>query len=68
MSQHSPNTPQTPLLGGGILLWFGILPYSARVPHLPQFWLHGGSAQFALGLRGGKSGAAPSAKAHGVAS
>jgi len=25
MSQHSPDSPQTPLLGSGILRWFGIL-------------------------------------------
>jgi hypothetical protein len=48
MSQHSPNTPQTPLPGSGILRWFEIVPYSARLPHPPQPWLHGGSAQFAL--------------------
>lgn len=48
MSQQSPNTPQTPLPGSGILRWFEIVAYSARLPHPPQPWLHGGSAQFAL--------------------
>jgi hypothetical protein len=30
MIQHFPNTPQTPLLGSGILRWFRIVPSSAR--------------------------------------
>ena len=31
MSQHSPDTPQTPLLGNGTLRSFGIVPYLGRL-------------------------------------
>ena len=31
MSQHSPDTPQTPLLGNGTLRSLGIVPYLGRL-------------------------------------